>query len=204
MQSYDNGRKFKFIIKWFGLITFSNVLFFAACTAPTSQPKSQTTIESVEVTSVFDKKKMNNKIDFFLNELSKKHTIQQDSSSNTKFKNYNYSKAISLKNKDQKNRIQFQFYGFSKTVLCDTANHKFLKNLGDVTKVKPGKNLRYIKSSPWFIIKNEDHIILMQYECENNLADDKIAHLKQLLKQQFATPKSEIVNVECGGPLEWL
>jgi len=188
------------------LITFCGLIIFTTCTTPVSQPKQSATPETVTAISNFDEKKLDNNIDFFLNELSKKYTIQQDSTAKASFKNdvHEYFKAFSLTEIDRKNRIEFQFYGFSKIALCDTAGQKLLNKLGDLTKVKPGENLRYIKSSPWFIIKNENEISLMKYTCENNLSKDKITSLKQLFEQQFATIESEIINVECGGPLEWL
>jgi len=79
-----------------------------------------------------------------------------------------------------------------------------LNNLGDNNKVETGKNMKYIKSNPWYIIRNTNTIIVMQYSCENDLSPATINNLKQQLHQQFATLNSKIVNIECGGPLEWL
>jgi len=197
--------KARFILKMCKLFTFFGMICFVACTSPVSQSKEPSIPEVLTTSSSFGKKRFNKKIKTFSGELSKNYSVQQDSLQKTLIKNcnYDYFNALLLKYEEQKNSVQFQFYGFSKIELCDTAQHKLLENLGDLAKVKPGKNLRYIKSSPLFIIKNEDNIVLMQYACENNLVEDEITELKEMLEQQFTTPKSKIVNIECGGPLEW-
>jgi len=106
--------------------------------------------------------------------------------------------------KKQQNKLRFQFFKFNTVPLCEKANARFLAGLGDLSNVKPGKKMKYIKNAPIFSIKNEDSIILLKHSCENNMKPQKLEDLKQALQKHFSTEKSTVLNVECGGPLNWL
>jgi len=183
-------------------IIYFLLLLLMACNTSTEQVKKFVPKKESAVTSTFNQKK----IDSFVNQLSKEYKIHKDTLPNYILKNcsYNFFSGFSLFSKNGTNNIQFQFFGFNESGVCNAAQQKLLNNLGDLSQIKPGKNERYIKSVPWFVIKNKHNLIIMKYSCENNLSVEKLYLLKKQLQLQFANTTSEVLNVECGGPLNWL
>lgn len=177
-----------------------------ACNTSIEKPKQILPKKLITSPLTLKQNSFNNKITSLLNEFSKTHNIQEDSIPHRLFKNcgYNHFKAFSIKEKHKKNALHFQFYRFNEIAVCDTAQQKLLNNLGDNIKVEVGKNIKHIKSLPWYIIYNTDNIVVMHYNCENDLPKVTINNFKQQIHKQFATKNSKIINVECGGPLKWL
>lgn len=187
-------------------VLFLTIWFFIACSTSTEKPQ-QTVPKKLNTTaSTLKQQSFSNKIINLSNQFSKTYNVKEDSIPHRILRNCGYAffKAFSLKKKHNKNAIQIQFYRFNEISVCDIAQQKLLNNLGDNDKVETGKNMKYIKSNPWYIIRNANTIIAMQYNCENDLPPAIINHVKQQLHQQLATANSKIVNIECGGPLEWL
>jgi len=138
--------------------------------------------------------------------LRQNFNLQADSSTHYALKNSNFSffEGFTLLNSDSKNNLKIQFFGFNSTMVCEKAHQRFLNNLGDLEKIKPGKKMKHIKSPPTYMIQNERNLILLKYHCENNLAQQEIDNLKMLLKDAFANANSTILDIECGGPVNWL
>jgi len=189
--------------------SFLSIACFTACTSSADQPKqSKQSITSKKAlkTPVSNENAFNKKIKKFKKQLKKINAVRQDSLPVSSLKNcgYNFFEAFTLIHEKTTNKLQFQFYSFKENTICDTAQQKLLSNVGDNVKIEKGKNLKHIKSTPWYIIKNKSNIVTMNFTCENDLSKAIINKLKEQLRQQFATPKSEVVNIRCGGPVEWL
>lgn len=182
------------------------LLIQIACSTSTEKPSQSKQIKTLKNSTVFEGDTFSEEIKKFSRQLSKINTVQKDTVPVSSLKNcgYNFFSAFTLKNNNQKNNIEFQFYSFNENTICKAAQQKLLNNLGDNTEVERSKNIKRIKSTPWYIIQNVGNLITMHYNCENDLPEITIDKLKEQLQLQFAKPKSEIVNVGCGGPLEWL
>jgi len=200
----------KWVFWMFGVFGFCLfVMFYEACVSSTDNTQQSETINEPSATQneINQTSPINNKqVDIFKNNLLKDFSLDKDTVPYFPFKNtgFTFYEGFTAKSKNKKNNVQFQFFAFNKNNLCEKAGQKFLNSLGDAAKIKTGKRMKYLKQSPIFCINNQRNIILMRYTCENDLPKETISQLKATLKAQFSTEESTVLNIECGGPLDWL
>jgi len=142
----------------------------------------------------------------FKKAISQNFNLQTDTLPYRTLKNsdFIFFEGYKVSDKSSSEVVEIQFFGFDTQVVCQKEFQQFLNSLGDMQKIKPGKKMKYIKSSPIFSIQNEQSLILLKYDCEINLEVQKINDLKMSLKNNFSTINSKILDVECGGPVNWL
>lgn len=194
-----------FEIFWFCLI----ITLFGTCVSSSDNTQQEDSIDnSPPVQNETNQPNpINNKqLDIFKNYLLQDFSLDEDSIPHFPFKNtgFTFYDGITSRSQNKKNEVQFQFFAFETDSLNEYAWKRFLNSLGDSDKIKTGKRMKYLKQAPTFCISNQRNIILMRYTCENDLSEETISQLKSTLKEQFSTAKSTIINIECGGPLDWL
>lgn len=71
----------------------------------------------------------------------------------------------------------------------------------DCITIMEGEEIKSVKTTPGFYIINEKEIITLDYLCEH--AENDWEEIKQNLVNGFASKKSIIIDLGCGGPLRW-
>ncbi len=146
------------------------------------------------------------KIMHFKSNLKETFTIKPDTVVDSKLNNTNFSffEGFTASDKRSSNSLTFQFFEYNSILKCEKAYQQFLDSLGDLQKIKPGKNMKYLKSPPIFMIQNKTSLIVLKYSCENNFDNQQLNELQLNLQQSFSNQQSEVLDIECGGPVNWL
>ena len=165
--------------------------------------------------------------EFKVENFLKKYSSDFSESPERLLKNYNdlvldskvknvWSKSVTLKSKtsfvNSNKQIVFQrlylgFYQFSSsssskaysaTSVVDTLLNCFGS---ECQKIKRGINGQSVKTSPVFYLLNENEIIVCHIACEHS--NDFWATFKHDLKMTFGNDASTIIDVGCGGPINF-
>lgn len=125
---------------------------------------------------------------------------------------HNFSKEFLLKSnerseselgRNQYERIYINAYGYYNESERDFAVKFWLRNFIEGNSVRPGRDMRsYEYATPTVIIINEDHIVVLNYDC----AWDSYEYFdkwREKMNSYFADANSVIIEIRCDGPLEW-
>jgi len=188
--------------KMFICTGISICLFFIACLPTTENkgndvPESQTQIDNLVNTATIKHLKTTLNANFSL----EADTIVYHALRNS---NFSFFEGLIVADKQSSNNIKIQFYKFNSKQVCEKAHKRFLNGLSDLQNIQPGKKMRYIKSPPTFMIQNQQSLVLLKYNCANDIEPKKIKDLKTQLINIFSNAHSIIMDVECGGPVNWM
>jgi len=93
-------------------------------------------------------------------------------------------------------------YQFEDSVSCFSALDKWLDCFGsDCTPVEYGKDLKFVKTPPTYILVSSTNIVILKYSCES-VRNDWVS-FEESLRVHFRFRVINQVKVECGGPLKW-
>ena len=93
-------------------------------------------------------------------------------------------------------------YHFEDSVSCFNALDKWLDCFGsDCTPVEYGKDLKFVKTPPTYILVGSASIVILKYSCESVRND--WASFEESLRVHFGFRVVNQIKIECGGPLKW-
>lgn len=94
------------------------------------------------------------------------------------------------------------FYKFINENDCNEVFSAWLECFGgECDKLTEGQNMNAIKMPPMYVIKNQREIIVLKYMCEHE--ENNWNYFKDCLNYYFQTNNSKIIDIGCGGPLNW-
>ncbi|KAB2810248.1 hypothetical protein [Phaeocystidibacter luteus] len=126
--------------------------------------------------------------------------------------NFTFSERYMLKSKERVMsnldreiyaRYYINAYAYYDEAERDYAMQYWLQNFIEGQSVRPGRDIRtYDYATPTIVIINETSIIVLNYECA--LYDrDSFREWRNKMLNYFGDPNSVIIEIKCGGPLEW-
>ncbi len=100
-------------------------------------------------------------------------------------------------------RYYVNVYAYYDEYERDYAIKYWLENFIEGQSIRPGRDKRsYEYATPTIIIINEDNIAILNYEC--SLYDrSTFQDWRDKMLSFFGSPKSVVIEIECGGPLKW-
>lgn len=125
---------------------------------------------------------------------------------------YEFSKEFMLKSEErsesnlgrnQYQKIYINAYGYYDESEKDYAVKEWLSDFIDGQTVRPGRDKRrYEYAEPMIAVINEDHIVVMSFECAWD-SYDYFTEWREKFFTYFVDSESVVIEVRCEGPLEW-
>lgn len=105
--------------------------------------------------------------------------------------------------RNQYQKLYVNAFGYYDESERDYAMKEWLADFIDGQSVRPGRDKRrYEYAHPMVVIINEDHIVILNYECAWD-SYDYFNEWREKMFTYFSDSESVIMEVRCEGPLEW-